>query len=116
MDIVITRDDSGRTWNKQRSRGRPGSGSWLVELEKWNGYVEGLAASVEEFGLYCQVPSPHLGDPARGEPPDWTDGKDLGRSTGSYGSRREDGGVRILGLGLNPEVVPTRSSWPRERN
>ena len=71
---------------------------------------------VEEFGLYCQVPSPHLGDPARGEPLDWTDGKDLGRSTGSYGSRREDGGVRILGLGLNPEVVPTRSSWPRERN
>ena len=69
---------------------------------------------IEEFELYCQVPSPHLGGPARGEPPDWTDGKDLGRSTGSYGSRREDGGVRILGLGLNPEVVPTRSSWPRD--
>ena len=71
---------------------------------------------VEEFGLYCQVPSPHLGDPARGEPPDWTDGKDLGRSTGSYGSRREDGGVRILGLGLNPEVGPARGSWSRERS
>ena len=37
----------------------------------------------------------------------WTDRKDLGRSTGSYGSRKEDGGVRMLGLGLNPKVVPT---------
>ena len=49
--------------------------------------------------------------------PSQADEASLGPEYGEpTGDGRIDGGVRIVDLGLNPEVGPTRGSWSRERS
>ena len=49
--------------------------------------------------------------------PSQADKASLGLEYGEpTGDGRMDGGVRMVDLGLNPEVGPTRGSWSRERS
>ena len=65
----------------------------------------------------CQVPSPDARPLNPRVTPSQADEASLGPEYGEpTGDGRIDGGVRIVDLGLNPEVGPTRGSWSRERS
>ena len=66
---------------------------------------------------WCQVPSPDARPLNPRVTPSQADEASLGPEYGEpTGDGRIDGGVRMVDLGLNPEVGPTRGSWSRERS